>query len=154
MKNKTTIKEVTVLLEKYYDGLTTVNEERRLQAFLSGNELPARFNADKAILGYFNTQKQPRKNGFIIPFIRWTAVAAAAAVTALLIYNTQPLSSRNNYAFINGKLVTNTDILHASALASIQELTSSSDEVQKSANLLNNDEELMDQQLSLFKGLD
>ena len=44
-------KEADRLLEKYYDGLTTTAEERLLQQFLLQDNLPTRYDPDKAILG-------------------------------------------------------------------------------------------------------
>jgi hypothetical protein len=152
MIQRLTIHEAENLLEKYYEGLTSVTEEKMLQDFLTQKNLPSRFDADKSILGYFAAQKKNRK-GTVIPFIRWASVAAAVLVASFTL-NTLMAGNGDNYAYINGKRVTDIETLNASALASIQELSSTSDEVQESAELLTDDAELMTRQLSLFFNMD
>lgn len=45
--------ELKKLIEKFYEGETTVEEERLLRAFFSGNDVPAGYDAEKAIFGLF-----------------------------------------------------------------------------------------------------
>ena len=42
------LQEIERLLEKYYNGETSLEEERRLKDFFTGGEVPARFLAEKA----------------------------------------------------------------------------------------------------------
>ena len=41
------------LIEKYYDGLTTVAEEKKLGYFLSQPNLPEQYKVERDILGFF-----------------------------------------------------------------------------------------------------
>lgn len=144
-------KEAEALLEKYYEGLTTVAEEKRLHDFLSQKDLPVRFDADRALLKYFAEQKIQHKTR-IIPFLRWASVAAAFLI---VFFTTETLlnHSKSNYVYIDGKRFTNVSIIKDKALASIKDLAESPDEVKNSAKLLEDNENLMEQQLSLFSDL-
>jgi len=156
MNKKITTREADLLLEKYYEGLTTVADERLLREFLSQANLPARFNADKDIMRYFATQHQsakaPVRKGLLISYFRWPGIAAAMLV-ALFTFNYLMNPGHGNYAYINGEKITDTELVNASALASIHELSSAPDEVAVSAGLLSDDQKLLEKQLSLFTNL-
>ena len=197
------IQEAEVLLEKYYDGLTSKEEERLLHDFLAREDVPARFHAEKAMFGYFDNQKkvfdetidnlqillpdfdeteikmrttsddydaieeylkdaaaerqeiqapEPRAKGKILRMISWMSVAA---VVMAFIFTTRSYSqSKNDFAYINGKKCTNINIIKKEAITSMNVLSDENDEVSKSANLLESDNEIIEQQLSVFAGLD
>jgi hypothetical protein len=46
-------KELNRLLEKYYSGESTGEEERDLKVFFNGNDIPEGYEAEKALFGYF-----------------------------------------------------------------------------------------------------
>jgi hypothetical protein len=46
-------KEVNSLLEKYYSGVSTVEEESLLREFFTGENVPAGFEAEKEIFAYY-----------------------------------------------------------------------------------------------------
>jgi hypothetical protein len=45
--------ELNRLLEKYYDGASTEDEENILRSFFNGDGIPEGYEAEKAIFGYF-----------------------------------------------------------------------------------------------------
>jgi len=142
------IKEAEVLLEKYYEGMTTVAEEKHLHDFLSQENLPACFDADKALLGYFAKQKT-KKKAPVIQFVRWASVAA---VFLAFILTTGYLYSQSNssYVYINGERYTDISVIKDKAIASIKEIAESPDEVKESTRLLTDNNDLVEQQISLF----
>jgi len=139
-----------ILLEKYYEGFTSVEEERLLQAFLSQPNLPERYEADRDLLGYFARQKSVTKpQAVIMPLVvRWTSIAAALAGAFFLVKTFLP-DNRSCYAYIDGQKVTNMEVVKAQAMASLHEISSSPDEVKESTKHLDNDE-LVKEQLQLF----
>lgn len=147
MIRKISIQEGDLLLEKYYDGKTTNSEEKRLFSFLSQDNLPERFEADRAIMGYF-VDKKTKPNAISLPFVKW---AGAAAVFFCLVFFGRELikDSQTNYAYINGQKITNNQIVKKQALASLNIISSSCNEIEESANTLNNDD-LVESQLQLF----
>ena len=142
MRKINTIHEAGILLDKYYEGYTTGEEEKLLQSFLSQKNLPEQFEADKAILGYFAAQKKKSKIR-IIPLLRWTSIAASLIIGIIVVYLLFPVKT-NSFAYVNGKKVTNMEQVKEQALASIQSWNNSD----TNTNL--DTDELIIQQLQLF----
>jgi hypothetical protein len=136
------------LIEKYYDGLTTAAEEKELRSFLSQPNLPEQYKVERDILGFFEEKKKKHKPTVqLIPFKRWSSVAAVLIVGVFCIkfYMT---ANPGNYAYVDGKKITDVSKVKQSALASLNDLPS--DEVADGLNSLNENSELIDQQLSVF----
>ena len=142
MNKGITMQEAEVLLEKYYEGFTSVEEEKRLHRFLSQNDLPEQFEPDKAIFGYFVSHKK-RSKIQPLPLLRWTSVAASVAIGIMIVHFLLP-SKFDSYAYVDGKKVTNIEQVKEQALASIQSWSNSDNDT----NL--NTENLINQQLQLF----
>lgn len=62
-RNNISLQEAEKLIERYYEGETSVAEENLLCEYLSGKNVPARFEAEKAILGYFASEKRRKAFG-------------------------------------------------------------------------------------------
>ena len=135
------------LIEKYYEGLTTGDEERQLKAFLSRRDLPDKYKPEQAILGYFD-RKAPKKHVSLLPYIRWASVAA---VVVLGLFSIQRFTADNkaNYAFIDGHKVSNMHTIKSQALASLVDVSSSTNEVEEGFKSLNENESI-EQQLDVF----
>lgn len=146
-----TIKDADVLIEKYYEGQTTVAEEKELHDFLSQKNLPDRFDTEKAMFGFFASQKAKPK-GNKIHMLRWASVAA---VFITMFFSTGYLFSQNDkdYVYIDGKEYTDVNIVKNRALASINELAVTNNEVKTSTGLLQDNQDLVQQQLSVFDNL-
>jgi len=147
LTRKITIQEGDVLLEKYYDGKTSNAEEKKLLRFLSQENLPERFESDRAIMGYF-VDKKTKPKAVILSFVKWGSVAA---VFFCLIFFGRGLikNGQTNYAYINGQKITNNQVVKEQALASLNIISSSCNEIEESAETLN-DEDLVQSQLQLF----
>jgi len=142
MHKMITIEQAEVLLDKYYEGFTSVEEEKLLQAFLSQKNLPGQFDADKAMLSYFASQKKKSKVQ-IIPLIRWSSIAAAVII-GILIVNFLSSGKSESYAYIDGKKITDIKQVKEQVLVSIQSWNNSD------TNLELDMDELINQQLQLF----
>jgi len=143
MRKNITIQEATVLLDKYYEGYTSVSEEKLLYTFLSQKNLPEQFKADKAILNYFASHKKKSKIR-IIPLLRWTSVAASVIIGLLIFHNLPVTGKSDSFAYVDGKKVTKMEQVKEQALASIQSWSNSE-------NTTNFDtDELIIQQLQQF----
>lgn len=137
------------LIEKYYDGFTTVEEEKMLQQFLSQQGLPEKYKAEQAMFAYL---KPEQKSKTLPVYLRYAAVAALLLTGAFTI-QTFVTTSGGGYAYIDGKKVTDKDKITEIAMASIREVTSSNNEVEQGLSEINNSE-LIEQQLDVFSGLD
>jgi len=151
MKYKRNFGEADRLIEKYYDGLTTGAEEKQLKKFLMQSGLPERYEPEQAIFGYFEHKKE--RTSFRIPsYMRWAGVAAAIA---LILLGPQLFVSANqsDYAYINGKKVSDIREIKSQALASLGDISSSNNEVQENLNNIN-DNELIEKQLDVFAAIE
>ena len=137
-KHALSLAEADGLIEKYYDGLTSVAEEKELRSFLSQPNLPEQYKVERDILGFFEEKKKKRKPTVqLIPFKRWSSVAAVLIVGVFCIkfYMT---AYPTNFVYVDGEKITDVSQVKQNALASLNDLNSL------------NDSELIDQQLSVF----
>lgn len=147
-------KEADTLLEKYYEGFTSAEEERQLRLFMSQPDLPEQYDADRTILGYFTKEKEaakPKQKPLVIPVvIRWTSVAAAL-VGGIFLVKSLLTEQPHCYAYIEGQKVTDINKVKRQAMASLQNVTPDYDEVQHVIKQLDNDD-LISSQLAVFAG--
>jgi hypothetical protein len=148
-KYSMTFEKADQLIERYYEGLTSVDEERQLQEFLSQADLPLKYEPEQAIFGYFRPQKQ---NVIRKSFLRWSGVAAAllVGVFAIQLFNDSNLS---NYAYVDGKKITDMDEIKLHAMASIENLPSGQTIVEENLRQVSS-KELIEQQLNLFSAFE
>jgi len=151
LKYRMTLDQADILIEKYYEGLTSVEEERQLQDFLSQADLPLKYEPEQAIFGYFRPQKQ-KQNVSRRLFLRWSGVAAALLVGVFAI---QLFIDSNlpNYAYVDGEKITDMDEIKLHAMASIENLPSGQTIVEENLRQVSS-EELIEQQLNLFSAFE
>ena len=90
--NKTNIdnpKDIEQLLQRFMDGLTSVEEEHRLGDYFRQNDVPEEWSAYKEMFAFFDEgmpqgrYDEPRKQRNRRPVALWTAFVAVAAAVAL-----------------------------------------------------------------------
>ena len=117
-------------------------------AWLSQLDVPARFDADKALFGYFAGQKhKPVRKVNVLRFAAWSS--AAAAVLALLLVTGNAINKdTDNYVFIQGKKYTNLTLAKKEAQSTLSLLFDEQDEVSKSSSLLNDGDKVIQEHLT------
>lgn len=152
-KQKISYAEADRLIERYYDGETTVAEEKLLQEFLMSDRLPQKYDAEKAIFGYLKSRKEVAGKSFVAPvYVRWAAVVAlllSVGLSTMLYTERVP----DNYAMVNGKLITDNNTLQDLMNSSIADISDNNNEVQQSLNEINNTN-LINEQLEVFSGIE
>ena len=125
------------LCEKYFDALTTNEEEKALLHFLASDAAnhPA-FNEIKAVMGYLSTGKsitKKKKMHTVGKAMQWASMAACIAVTAVIgtsIYRQGTLPTTGNreifYACIDGKEYTDEEFVMQHMLATMNKMSSTS----------------------------
>ena len=141
-RNIITVQEAEKLMEKYYEGSTTVAEENQLRTFLSQSNVPERYEAEKAIFGYYESKKA-RKHFRLQPYLKWAAAAAIVAGIIIPVSIFQA-SGKTNYAYINGVKITNTQEIISLAHTTIN-YVSDNNEVEDGLDNLKNDETIKNQ---------
>lgn len=147
IKYKMTSEQADQLIERYYEGLTSVEEERQLQGFLLQPNLPDRYEAEKAIFGYL--RPQPEKTHFNLrSYMRWAGVAAVLLVG---IFSIQLfiIEAHASYAYIDGRKITNMKEIILHAMASIESLPSGQQLVEQNLNTVSN-KDIIQRQLDVF----
>ena len=148
MKNKATkrnndIEYWLALSEKYFDALTTKEEEKALTRFLASEAAnDTAFNEIKAVMGYFRTGKdiaqktKKKRNRTIGKTVKWVSIAACIAAIALIgtpIGQQGSLAAPGNkdiyYACIDGKEYTDEEFVMQHMLATMSRMSSSGDNV-------------------------
>jgi len=151
MKYKMSFSDADRLIESYYEGMTTVEEEKRLQLFLSQPGLPERYLPEQAIFGYFNSKKL-KPHFSMVPYIRWASVAAVLIFVAIGIQK-YTFENQSNYAYIDGVKITNVQEIKSKALASLNDISSHNNEVETGLKSMK-DNSLIEQQLDVFSELE
>jgi hypothetical protein len=96
------LKLVEQLLEQYFEGTTTIAEEKQLKTYFSSNDVAPHLAKYQALFGYFETQKeihfeqklplQPRKQRTV----KWIGIAASFVVLlGLSTFYFYPTKSKN-----------------------------------------------------------
>lgn len=94
------LKLVEQLLEKYFQGETTIAEEKQLKAYFSSNDVAPNLAKYQSLFGYFETQRgtqfeqklplQPRKQNTV----KWIGIAASFVLlfglATLYFYPSEP----------------------------------------------------------------
>jgi hypothetical protein len=144
IKNRITFSDADKLIERYYDGLTSVEEEKQLYRFLSQSTLPERYAPEQAIFGYFDCKKM-KVQFSLRPYIRWASVAAAIAFVVVTVHllSTDNLS---DYAYVDGKRITDVQLVKKFAETTMKQI---SDEMEH-GNTKSDAKELMKEQLNAF----
>jgi hypothetical protein len=132
-EEKTTIKS---LIDKYFEGLTTLKEEQGLREYFRNDIIPTEWEIYRPMFRFFTLEREANETkSTLLPekksrkiYLRWASVAAAACV---LLYvglkfpfnghQTQEISR----AYINGKAYTNLELIQSEALKGLISLSES-----------------------------
>jgi hypothetical protein len=148
---KTSFAEADKLIERYYDGLTTVEEEQKLHKFLMQTDLPEKYRAEQAMFGYLKANKKPTK--FLFPVYLQRVAVVALILTSAFTIQTLVVGQNTAYAIVNGKKITNKADIETIAMNSLREITSTNNEVEEGLNAINNTK-IVEQQLEVFYSID
>lgn len=145
-KFKPDIREVESLIERYFDGRTTNEEERRLYHLLSHPSFKKEYEAEKAMLSYFKEEKPTLQ---LLPVLRNVAVVALILFSGTLAIQLLTTEAYASYAYVNGKKVTNISTIRKHAWDTLATLPSSDKVVENSLKEVSS-EQLIENQLSVF----
>jgi hypothetical protein len=122
--------EIEQLLEKYFEGLTTSEEEAMLRRFFTSGNVPANLMMYKPLFAYFDNEikkSKPKQPNYIL----W--LSAAAACAAILVGSFFLVSQQNdcpatgNYVIINGRCYTDEATIRSMALKTLHEMAENED---------------------------
>lgn len=127
------------LLKRYYDGLTTDEEERLLRIFLASDRAAAdeRYRADRAVMGLavYGRRLHQKKRSMQLRPLRVAAVVAGLVVGAGVVGH---LLQNNDVcvAYINGQKCTDREMVMARMQQTLCAATAPADEIPSVEELL------------------
>lgn len=121
-------KELENLLDKYFEGETTLVEEQQIVEFFEkNNELPEKYNQIKAMFEFFKAEKEGKVDFDIestnnkqttkirMLYYQLIAVAAIILIVISIFTNTYNSEEKKVYAYINGKPIMNEQVAEMEA---------------------------------------
>ena len=112
--NKMSLNALENLIDRYFDGETTVEEESALRSQLALTSLEsAKIDEAKAVMGFFAAQRVKQKASTtrrtVIPLALKVAAAVALVVAVGLPFLLKDDVSTDCYAYVNGERITAVD---------------------------------------------
>jgi hypothetical protein len=150
------MKDIEDLLERYFEGLTSAEEEKMLRHFFTFGEVPRKLTLYTPLFAYFDaeirkaTMDDPVENERYQPdrglrrlnakpsnnrkkLGLWiSGVAACAAMLAGLFFfdpPTKKCTGSGNYVIINGRCYTDATTVRAAALKTLREISSDDSDI-------------------------
>lgn len=142
------------LIDRYFEGETSAEEESRLRAFFASGQVPERLSVYIPLFAYFD-QEIAKKNRHI-PFNRRTAIWLASGVAACMLLllgigrmlnPMDPCFCSDSYVVINGRCYTDIHKVRSMAFEALQEVATPIDEYFPQEDREAADRELIDNQL-------
>jgi hypothetical protein len=132
-RNKEYIK---TLIEKYFEGLTSLEEEQLLRDYFQKKNVAKEFEIYKPIFQFFSGEIQTHINKRKVTPVQWFSIFAAACLLLLFIlrftFNMQKTVSETSQAYIDGKKQTDIELIKTEALRSLENLSESNDAIYSS----------------------
>ena len=118
------------LLQRYFDGATSLNEERELQRFYAGKDIPDALKPFQPLFAFFAEERavEPpaQKPEARITPLNWAIITGIAASIAILFVVGLPKTQPDRYAyFVDGQRVYDETAALASAEIKLQMLAKS-----------------------------
>lgn len=155
------------LLERYFEGETSAEDERRLRAFFASGDVPEHLAAYKPLFAYFDEEiirkeTEMQSEEIVIPFERNVGRARKSALYILsgvaacflallglsrLLYPADPCFCSHNYVVINGRCYTDIHKVRSLAFEALQEVATPANEYFPETDKDEADRQLIDNQL-------
>lgn len=164
--NRTTESEDMVvwcreLLDKYYEGATTLAEESLLRRFLtSAKNLPADLQAEAALFGGVVSLREESTDVEVLPFkrqsrlsqilrTRWVSAISVAAVACMALL--AGLNADKTYGYINGTPIKDGEFAYEQMRVAMTYVTDAFDQMQAPAESARESMEQIDRVMNMFR---
>ncbi len=146
------IEHIKSLINKYYAGLSSKNEEKHIAKFLINNPDLKGFEAERAIFGYFYQHKQ-KKTYFINRYLKYSVAASIAIImTTTLILKMS--NQTRAYAWVNGKKISDIEVVKALAQESLSNVSVNADIIENTLAPFKDNNHKIQEQLSVFSDVE
>lgn len=126
--------DIDKLLEKYFEGETSLGEEQILRNYFLQTKIEDRHKAYKPIFNFFSEEKKevvvPKKK-INSSFFRWMGVAASILLIAGIwsLFYTPNGKETKSLVYVDGKEITDIRSINTEVLNSIDNITDINEEV-------------------------
>lgn len=157
---KMKVSDIDKLIERYFEGETTAEDERQLRAFFASNAVPERLSSYKPLFAYFDEEIQKvhplrlNVNRVWQKKRRWLYVLSGAAAAILLVlflnralYPSDQRYCSDNYVVINGRCYTDIHTVRAMAAEALHEVATPVDEYFPKTDVNDSERHVIDDQL-------
>ncbi len=122
------------LLEKYFEGETSLQEEQRLRAYFNGRKIAEHHKIYTPIFGFFSEEiRREKKKSFPARKYLWVPLGTAAAIFIFLVLQVISFHKGNindrSMVYIDGKKITDVHQMNVFILASIESVSDINDEI-------------------------
>ncbi|MDR2804693.1 MAG: hypothetical protein LBB85_03495 [Dysgonamonadaceae bacterium] len=130
-------KYIGELIEKYFEGSTSLKEEETLQNYFQRRDRPSEWELYRPLFRYFAEEKQKRKAP-AWPIRSFGLGMGAAAACVLLFFGMKFLSPNTNqlsassWMYIDGKKYTNIEHIQTEALKALENLSENEEAIYSS----------------------
>jgi hypothetical protein len=126
-----------VLIEKYFEGQTTLEEEQALRDYFQQENIAEKWKIYQPIFQFFSSEREPE---FKTPIpvkrrmrpVLWFSATAAAACLFLLFSLKFTFNSHTSMAYIDGKKYTDIALIQTEALKALENLSEANEDVYSS----------------------
>jgi len=125
-------KYIDQLLEKYFEGATSLHEENSLRQYFAQNTIAERHSEYKELFNFFTLERKKKKSDSNVRrLILRTAVAASLVLVAGVLFEfiTTEDTENKSLVYIDGKYINDNDILNRQAMISIRNISSGNENI-------------------------
>lgn len=133
------MKHIEELLEKYFEGETTCEEERTLRRYFCSEQVPDHLSVYRPLFAYISQEaaRHTHSHRFSplhqLPYRRWTVIIGGMAAAVLLLAGTvrwlTDASQPTNYVIIDGVCYTDRQLVEAKAEEALENVSFTADEI-------------------------
>jgi hypothetical protein len=126
--------KVRILVEKYFDGMTSLKEEKVIRQYFAQNDVVENLKNIQPLFLYLHKERERtvgNKSSKII-FLRWTSVAAACLLLFFGLHWSKYLqksTSERSLAYIDGVKCTDTGLIYKASFDALNNLSNEEESV-------------------------
>jgi hypothetical protein len=135
--------DIKILINKYFEGLTSLEEEQKLRDYFQKEKLMPEWEVYKPMFMYFTSEREDKKQVHSSIqtqtkriLLRWGSIAAAACLLLViclrLFINTGETWSETSQAYIDGEKYTDVKLIQTEVLKSLENLSEGSEDIYSS----------------------
>lgn len=128
------MKDIDKIIEKYFDGETSLSEEKMLRNYFMQAHIEERHKVYAPMFNFFSEERQEaplQKAKKKYPLYTWAAIAASIVLIAVIKFTYTPADtvSSQSLVYINGKAISDISTINDQALISIKNVSDVDEDV-------------------------